>query len=95
MVSEIISGGVGVELKDPRRLELIDRLDRARSGALGRDPSNADCAQEVSSNTQIAYHTSIEEKENPRDACVEKMIKEAPLLQYDAEQKLAANEGGF
>ncbi|GIK05878.1 hypothetical protein Aspvir_009992 [Aspergillus viridinutans] len=40
MASEIISGGVGAELKDPRRLELIEKLDRARGG-------NADCAQEV------------------------------------------------
>ncbi|RHZ44537.1 blue light-inducible protein Bli-3 [Aspergillus thermomutatus] len=47
LASEIISGGIGAELKDRRRQELIDRLDRARSGALGRDPGNADCAQEV------------------------------------------------
>ncbi|KAJ6092031.1 hypothetical protein N7467_004000 [Penicillium canescens] len=43
----------------------------------------------------IAYHSSVGDKENPLDACVEKMVKEAPLLQYDAEQRIAANEGGF
>ncbi|RHZ48213.1 hypothetical protein CDV55_101840 [Aspergillus turcosus] len=43
----IIPGGVGAELEDPRRQELIERLDRARSGALGEYPSSADCAQEV------------------------------------------------
>ena len=45
--------------------------------------------------TQIAYHSSVEDKENPLDACVDKMVREAPSLQYDAEQRIAANEGGF
>jgi hypothetical protein len=43
----IISGGIGAELEVPRRQELIDRLDRARSDAFGEEPRNADCAQEV------------------------------------------------
>ncbi|GAQ11460.1 hypothetical protein ALT_8781 [Aspergillus lentulus] len=42
----IISGGVGAEFEDPRRQELIDRLDRARSDAFGEEPRSADCAQE-------------------------------------------------
>jgi hypothetical protein len=43
----IVPGGVGAELEDPRRQELVDRLDRARSSALGNYPRSADCAQEV------------------------------------------------
>ncbi|KAF4229768.1 hypothetical protein CNMCM6805_001160 [Aspergillus fumigatiaffinis] len=43
----ISSGGIGAELEVPRRQELIDRLDRARSDAFGEEPRNADCAQEV------------------------------------------------
>jgi hypothetical protein len=43
----IISDGIGAELEDPRRQELIDRLDRARSDAFGEEPWSADCAQEV------------------------------------------------
>lgn len=44
---------------------------------------------------EIAYHSSAEHKENPLDACVEKMVQEAPSLRYDAEQRVAANEAGF
>ncbi|KAJ9206275.1 hypothetical protein DTO021D3_4877 [Paecilomyces variotii] len=51
--------------------------------------------RQETNNTQIIYHSSIDDKENPRDACVDKMVQEAPLLQYDAEQKIAANENGF
>lgn len=47
------------------------------------------------SHTQIAYHSSVEDKETPLDACVNKMVREAPSLQYNAEQRIAANEGGF
>ncbi|KAK2796183.1 hypothetical protein FQN52_000161 [Onygenales sp. PD_12] len=46
-------------------------------------------------NIQIAYHSFVEDQENPLDACVKKMVREAPAMQYDAEQRLAANEGGF
>ncbi|GIK02201.1 hypothetical protein Aspvir_006246 [Aspergillus viridinutans] len=35
----LISGGVGAELEDPRRQELIDRLDRARRARLAKNPS--------------------------------------------------------
>lgn len=37
----------------------------------------------------------MDDKENPLASSVTKMVKEAPSLQYDAEQRTAANEGGF
>ncbi|KAJ9306377.1 hypothetical protein DTO280E4_60 [Paecilomyces variotii] len=61
----------------------------------GRSAPSINPNRQETNNTQIIYHSSIDDKENPRDACVDKMVQEAPLLQYDAEQKIAANENGF
>ncbi|KAJ9407167.1 hypothetical protein DTO045G8_5016 [Paecilomyces variotii] len=64
-------------------------------GTLKKPMTNINPNRQETNNTQIIYHSSIDDKENPRDACVDKMVQEAPLLQYDAEQKIAANENGF
>ena len=45
--------------------------------------------------TQIMYHSFVQEKENPLRACVQKMVRDAPSLQHDVDQGVAANDAGF
>ncbi|KAJ5303935.1 uncharacterized protein N7443_003595 [Penicillium atrosanguineum] len=67
-----------------------------QAGGIQKKPmTNPNTNPQEMRDTQIAYHSSVEDKENPLDACVNKMVREAPLLRYDAEQRIAANEGGF
>ncbi|KAJ5128138.1 hypothetical protein N7448_008917 [Penicillium atrosanguineum] len=67
-----------------------------QAGGIQKKPmTNPNTNPQEMRDTQIAYHSSVEDKENPLDACVNKMVREAPSLRYDAEQRIAANEGGF
>ncbi|KAJ5148360.1 LPS-induced tumor necrosis factor alpha factor [Penicillium atrosanguineum] len=67
-----------------------------QAGGIQKKPmTNPNTNPQEMRDTQIAYHSSVEGKENPLDACVNKMDSEAPLLQYDPEQRIAANECGF
>lgn len=61
-------------------------------------PSSEDLTNPVfvlQNQTQIMYHGFVQEKENPLRACVQKMVREAPSLQLDAEQGVVANDAGF